>query len=79
MQQTIISMNGIEKSYGKHKVLNDINLTVNKGDIFGLVGKNGAGKTTLFKILLGLSDYQHGTICQCRLQNIQKYRLKNDC
>ena len=58
MSETIISMQGITKSYGKHQVLHDVNLDIQKGDIFGLIGRNGAGKTTLFKAILGLSDYK---------------------
>lgn len=60
MGNTIISIRGLNKSYGKHEVLKNINLDIQEGEIYGLVGKNGAGKTTLFKVLLGLSDYQHG-------------------
>lgn len=62
MSQSMIRLEKLEKSYGTHKVLTNVNLDVKKGDIFGLVGKNGAGKTTIFKVLLGLSKYQKGTI-----------------
>lgn len=62
MRETVISMRGIEKSYGRYKVLHDVDMDIYKGDIFGLIGRNGAGKTTLFKVLLGLSDYQNGTL-----------------
>lgn len=65
MSESVISLKGIEKSYGTHKVLTDVNLEIQKGDIFGLVGKNGAGKTTLFKVILGLSPYQSGTVELC--------------
>lgn len=67
MSESVISLKGIEKSYGAHKVLTDVDLEIPKGDIFGLVGKNGAGKTTLFKVILGLSPYQGGTmeLCGC--------------
>ena len=61
MSEAIISLRGIEKNYGKFQVLRDVNLDINKGDIFGLIGRNGAGKTTLFKVILGLSDYE-GTL-----------------
>ena len=37
-------------------------MQVNKGDIYGLVGKNGAGKTTIFKMILGLSEYTSGNV-----------------
>ena len=43
--------------YGKKVILNDVNLTLNKGEIVSVLGQNGAGKTTLFKTL---ADY--GTI-----------------
>ena len=52
MSEVMISMKGIAKSYGKHRVLEDIDLEINKGDIFGIVGKNGAGKTTASYSLL---------------------------
>ena len=61
MAETVISMHGITKSYGKHQVLHDVELDIERGDIFGLIGRNGAGKTTLFKVILGLSDYK-GTL-----------------
>ena len=50
----MIRINGINKTYGNLKVLNDINLNWNKGQCVGLLGSNGSGKTTLIKILLGL-------------------------
>lgn len=54
----IIDVKNINKSYGKRnkrvKVLHDIDIQVEKGEIFGLLGKNGAGKTTLIKVLSGL-------------------------
>lgn len=62
MSETAISLKGIEKSYGKHMVLDDVTLDIEKGHIFGLVGKNGAGKTTIFKVILGLSDHQKGSL-----------------
>lgn len=65
MSESVISLKGIEKSYGKHKVLTDVNLEIHKGDIFGLVGRNGAGKTTLFKVILGLSPYEKGELTIC--------------
>lgn len=62
MSETVISLKGINKSYGKQKVLEDVNMDIQKGDIFGLIGKNGAGKTTIFKVILGLSDYEQGEL-----------------
>lgn len=62
MSESIIKLNHIVKNYGSKAVLKDVSLDIHKGDIYGLVGKNGAGKSTMFKVLLGLSDYQGGTI-----------------
>ncbi|MCI2049768.1 MAG: ABC transporter ATP-binding protein [Lachnospiraceae bacterium] len=62
MGESVISLHGIQKSYGKHKVLRGVDLEIPKGDIFGLIGRNGAGKTTIFKTILGLSDYEEGSI-----------------
>ena len=42
--QAVIRLDGVEKSYGKHQVLKGVTMQVNKGDIYGLIGKNGAGK-----------------------------------
>ena len=54
----VIELRGIKKSYGKRKkkleVLHGIDVHVEKGEIFGLLGKNGAGKTTLIKVMAGL-------------------------
>ncbi len=60
--QAMIRLENIEKSYGKHAVLKGVTMQVNKGDIYGLIGKNGAGKTTIFKMILGLSDFTSGTV-----------------
>ena len=62
MSEGVICLVNVVKSYGSHQVLKGVNLTINRGDIFGLVGRNGAGKTTMFKTILGLSDYEKGTI-----------------
>lgn len=62
MSETIISLKHLRKSYGKHEVLSDVNMEIEKGEIYGLIGANGSGKTTIFKIILGLSDYQGGSI-----------------
>lgn len=53
----------LTKKYGKNKVvLDDVNLTVREGDIYGLVGRNGAGKTTLIRILSGLATQTNGEV-----------------
>lgn len=56
---SLIQMKNLSKKYQKKVALDDVNLTLNEGEIVGLLGANGSGKTTLLKILAGLiSDYQ---------------------
>ncbi|MGN1450924.1 MAG: ATP-binding cassette domain-containing protein, partial [Eubacteriales bacterium] len=58
---TVLRINGVSKSYKRKKVLNRVEMTINKGDIYGFVGKNGAGKTTLIRIISGLTEADEGT------------------
>ena len=62
MSEAVIKLENVNKSYGKHEVLKNVSMQVNKGDIYGLVGRNGAGKTTIFKMILGLSEVNNGTV-----------------
>jgi ABC-2 type transport system ATP-binding protein len=54
----MITIQSLCKSYGKHKVLSDINLIFKKGEINGIAGENGAGKSTLFKCMAGLESFE---------------------
>ena len=56
----IIRVNGLCKTYGDIKALKKVNLSVNEGELYGLLGVNGAGKTTLIKILSGLTKATGG-------------------
>ncbi len=54
----MIEIQNLSKSYGNHTVLENINLTLEKRNVYGIVGKNGAGKTTLFRCIAGLEEYE---------------------
>nr|WP_088327668.1 ATP-binding cassette domain-containing protein [Bacillus cereus] len=58
--QTIVSTKNIVKEYKDHKALDDISITIQRGDIYGFIGKNGAGKTTLIRLLAGLIEATSG-------------------
>ena len=58
----MIEISHLYKSYGKQLVLDDINLSIHKGEITGLLGPNGAGKTTLVSILIGIMPRDKGDI-----------------
>jgi len=57
-----VRVSQLKKRYGRHAVLEDVDLEVAEGASFGLLGLNGAGKTTLIKCLLDLCDHDGGTI-----------------
>ena len=58
----MISLQHVSKSFGKQKILQDINLEVEKGEIIGLLGPNGAGKTTLIRLMNGVIKPDSGKI-----------------
>lgn len=60
MHEAILTAKNLTKQYGSFTALDNVDLTVNKGDIFGIIGRNGAGKTTLLKILSGLTECTDG-------------------
>lgn len=62
MNDYVIEVNQIMKSYGSLLVLDHVNIHVKRGDIYGLVGDNGAGKSTLLKLLAGHSFPTEGEI-----------------
>ncbi len=60
--QNILSMEGISKAFPGVKALDDVSLSLKKGEILCLVGENGAGKSTLMKILTGVDKSDSGKI-----------------
>jgi len=67
-----IEINGITKYYGQQKALDNVNLSINKGEIVGLLGPNGAGKSTLMKIITSFIPPSSGTI------KIDGYDIRED-
>jgi lipopolysaccharide export system ATP-binding protein len=59
---SLLTATHLSKSYNKRKVVNDVSLTVNSGEIVGLLGPNGAGKTTSFYMIAGLVHPDQGTV-----------------
>ncbi|AQQ54837.1 ABC transporter ATP-binding protein [Planococcus lenghuensis] len=60
--ETILSIRDLKMNYGGKRVLNGVNLEVQKGQIIGYIGPNGAGKSTTVKIMLGLIDRYEGEV-----------------
>ena len=61
----VLQVTNLSKSFGKRKVLDNINIKVFEGDIVGLIGPNGSGKTTLIKTILNLYKYDSGNVKIC--------------
>lgn len=57
----LIQLHHLEKKFGDHLVLRDVNLTVRPGEIVGLIGPSGSGKTTAIKTMLGMEKATQGT------------------
>nr|WP_312580117.1 ATP-binding cassette domain-containing protein [Sedimentibacter sp.] len=62
MKQSIIDIKGLKKSYKEVEVLNGVDIEVEKGDIFALLGSNGAGKSTIIKIMATLLKADAGSV-----------------
>ena len=68
----VLETNNLEKRYGKFKVFSNLNMHIEKGSIYGLIGKNGAGKTTLIRVICGLQRPSDGTYSIYGIKNISK-------
>ena len=58
----LLQIIGLNKSYNKKKVIEDLSFELQSGEIMGLIGQNGSGKTTIFKTILGLVKKESGEI-----------------
>ncbi len=73
----IIETHNLEKRYKKFKALDDFNIHIEKGAIYGLIGRNGAGKTTAIRIICGLQKPSKGTYCIYGIKNTDKNILSS--
>lgn len=60
--RNVIEIDGLTKNYGKHRGVSEVSFQVEEGDIFGFLGPNGAGKSTTIRSMLGLIQFQAGSI-----------------
>ncbi|OBR89817.1 MULTISPECIES: ATP-binding cassette domain-containing protein [Clostridium] len=82
MNDLVLHTKNLTKKYKNHKALDNVNIKISKGDIYGLVGKNGAGKTTLMRIITGLSLQDNGDIelfSKTSKDELNKERMRTGC
>ena len=61
-QEPMIIIDNLTKNYPNKQVINDLSLTVYKGELFGFIGRNGAGKSTTIECMIGVRPFEKGTI-----------------
>ena len=63
ISQTLLTVSGLQAWYGAAKILYDVDLNVERGEVVALMGRNGAGKSTTMKSIMGLIDKRQGQLC----------------
>lgn len=58
----MLEIQHLTKRYGSKKAVDDLNLTIENGEVYGFIGHNGAGKTTTLKSIAGIHDFDEGDI-----------------
>ena len=79
MDRCVLKINKLTKKYKNINVLNNISMTIKKGQIYGLIGLNGAGKSTLIKIITGLIEKNSGSMelfCEHEDEKIENSRRR---
>lgn len=82
MNEIVLRTNSLSKKYGNNLAVNNVNMMIKEGDIYGLVGKNGAGKTTLIRMLCGLTMQTSGDIelfNETSINGLNKSRRRIGC
>lgn len=72
----VVATENLSKYYGKAKVVNNVNMEILNGEIYGLVGKNGAGKTTIMKLVLSMISPSKGSVKLFNTENNKKNHIR---
>lgn len=62
MTKPLIELKGVSKSFGSNKVLDNVDLTIDRGDALGIIGPSGTGKSTILRVIAGLLSPDEGEI-----------------
>ncbi len=77
--EMILKTNNLTKRFGEKIAVNAVNISIQRGDIYGFIGKNGAGKTTTMRLILGMSYADDGSIELFDSTNLNEMRYKIGC
>ena len=72
----VLKTDSLTKIYGHSKVVNAVSMHVEKGSIYGFIGKNGAGKTTFMRMAAGLASPSAGSMTLFGSSNLEKQRIR---
>ncbi len=75
----MIKINNVTKKFGKVTAVRDLNLEIEKGAVFGLVGSNGGGKSTLLRMIAGVIDADYGLISIDGQKSFENTYIKSRC
>lgn len=76
---TVLKTENLRKQYHKYPVIDNLNLEISAGDIYGLIGENGAGKTTIINLISGVIHPTSGRIFLFEGDNLEKARAHISC
>ena len=81
MSELLLQTRNLTKQYGRQRAVDDVNMHIKKGAIYGFIGRNGAGKTTCHKMISGLSTPSYGEIEMFgyKGKDLQKVRSRVGC
>ena len=73
MSEMVLKCENLVKQYKDKRALDNVSLTLERGKIYGLIGRNGAGKTTLLSILTAQNPATHGTVTLGRYGKMKRH------
>lgn len=76
VKEYVLTTENVTKIYGNHKVVNRVNMHVEKGAIYGFIGKNGAGKTTFMRMVAGLAAPAAGQMELFGSKDLERQRIR---
>lgn len=82
MDQKVLETRGLVKRYGRQAVVDHVSMSIQRGDIYGLIGQNGAGKTSLIRLITSHSPIDGGEMCllgESSPAGLQKARARLGC